>query len=221
MAPRGFMRRFAILVLLLVPAPANARVDSCFECVLGIFDDISLTSCSGTLPPGTPTDLFVGIRFDPAGRFNALSGFEISIAGLGGDLLLGGFDVPPPCVWTLGSAPAPADTSATSTGTGGMTLSYCSCMSGSQALLKLTLIAFRPLTDRVLQVKRKYPPSSPEWNTPVLFQCDAPNYTPVRVTGGCYVINPSGTTPPACASSCPPLSMEPATWTAIKTLFRD
>src|SRR5206468_3009230 len=142
----------------------------------GLFDDIALTSCSGTVPAGTPKDIYLGIRFDPAGRFNGLREIEFSIAGLGQDVLIRS-DWPGLCP-SQGAPSAPADTSAASTGIGGMDVELCTCSSGSQALLRFTIIALYPLTDRVLQVKRKYPTSNPAWRTPVFFQCDDPTHTP-------------------------------------------
>lgn len=210
----------AILALLLLPAPAVAQVENCFDCVLGIFDDRALASCSGTVEAGIPKDIYVGIRFDAAGRFTSLSGIEFSIAGLGSDILLT-WDWPGLGYDYTGAPPAPADTSATSTGSGGMQIMWPgSCPSGSQALALFTIISFRPLADRVLQIKRRYQVAASGWRTPVFLQCDAPTNTPTRVSGGCYVINPSAGTRPPCDPSCTPVAVQVETWTGIRTLYR-
>ena len=71
-------------------------------------------------------------------------------------------------------------------------------------------------TDTVFQVKRKYPTTDPGWHTPAFIRCDNPAYTTVRVTGGCYVLNPSGN---PTVGTCQ-LPVQGNTWTGVKGLFR-
>ena len=70
----------------------------------------------------------------------------------------------------------------------------------------------------MFQVKRKYPPSNPLWRTPGLYRCDSPAFTPVRVTGGCYILNWNGDPTVPCAARI--VGVEAETWSGVKQLFR-
>ena len=173
-----------LVALLFLAAPARAQVENCFDCVLGLYDDLDLTSCSGTIESGVAKDIYLGIRYDPASGFDRLGGIEFSISGLDSGILLADWTQIPPTVVIDGFPGAPADTSAASTEEGGMLIYWPQCLSGSRAIARFTLLAIDSIVDRVLQVKRKYPTSNPLWHTPVFTRCDAPTYTAVRVTGG-------------------------------------
>jgi hypothetical protein len=203
----------AILGLTVLPSLALAQ-ESCFTCILGIYADLNMTQVTGLLPTGTPTDVFLGIKLDPNTAYSGITGVEFSVAGIGGNVILAGTDPVTPATITVGSPPAPADTTEGSSGTGGMNVSWPSCLAGSQALVKLTLLAISPVTDKVLQVKHKYPVSNPTWKTPIVTLCDAPAYTVVRVTEACFVANPSSA-PPACA-----IGVQEASWSGIKALYK-
>lgn len=177
--PRAVLGRFA----------SPAAIDDCFSCVLGLYDNAGLTSTVGSMPTGVPKDVYLGVNF--SGGFGGLSGIEFSIAGLEGLLVIGVEPLVPAAV-TLGSPPAPADTSSTSTGIGGMNVAWATCLSGNQALVKISLLAFSPPSNKILQVKHKFPPSNPAWQTPVFTQCDGPTFTATRLSAGCYGINMTG-----------------------------
>ena len=74
------------LVLLNLPRQVWA-IDSCFQCVLGIWDDPALSSNVGEIVAGQPKDIYVGIKF--AEGFNETSGISLSIAGISGVLVIG------------------------------------------------------------------------------------------------------------------------------------
>ena len=205
----------AILCLMVLPQMASAEVQNCFGCVLGLYGDQNMTQVTATLPANTPTDIFLGIKFDEHNVFNGLTGVEFSVAGISGSVILASFDTIVPATLVLGSLPAPADTSSGSVGTGGMNISWSTCLAGSQAIGKLSLIAFGAVSDRVFQIKHKYPPSNPtSWNTPIFTLCDAPQFTATRITEACLVANPTST-PPACAIGVTNLS-----WEGVKELYR-
>lgn len=210
--------RLALACLLTIScAPVLAAAQDCFDCVLGIWDDPALTQNRGRITPGEPKEVYVGIKL--ADGVRVTSGVEFSISGLDQDglYLLGATPLGSRAV-VFGTVPAPEDTTATSTGIGGATVAWSQCLEGDVALLKLVLYSVDPIADRMIEVKRSYPPTNPDWHTPVHIHCDAPTYTASRVTGGCFVLNPAGP-----ATSCQSLKLvgvETVTWSGIKTLYR-
>lgn len=213
------LKTMIALSLLLLPGLASAQVGNCFDCVLGVWDDEALTSNQGSITANEPKDVYVGIHV--AGAVDDLTGIEFSIAGLTSDrlFLLGALPLGPRAlVW--GTVPAPADTSARSAGDGGATVAWSECQAGNRALMRLTLFATGPISDQVLQVKRSYPTTSPEWRTPILTRCDRPTYSVVRVTGGCYVLNRTGTKDLSCNDSFAPTAVEPVAWTTVRQFYR-
>ena len=216
------MRKLLLVALgvLALPTLALAQTQDCPSCVLGIFDgpNINNTTNCGTIGVGTPKDVYVGIRL--SGTETGVTGLEFSIAGMDG-LLLIGTEALTPAALTLGSPPAPADTSATSIGTGGLNMAWATCLSGSQQLIKLSLLSFGPQADKVLKVMHKFPPSNLNFNLkPVFSRCDGPTFTTVRISGGCYVLNPSepGGVPGCACYSTP---VEAKTWGAMKRLYQN
>ena len=209
----------AVLGVLALPTIAAAQFD-CPDCVLGIYDgtDINNTTNCGTIAMGVPKDIYLGIRL--SGVETGITGIEFSVAGLTGFLVTAVEPLTPAAV-TLGSPPAPADTSATSTGMGGMSIAWLGCKEGSQTLVRLQLLAFTaPPSDRVLKVLHKFPPSNVNYNLhAVLTRCDNPTFSAVRITGGCYTLNP---TDPRGPLTCPCYStpVESKTWGAMKQLYQ-
>ena len=193
------------LVLLNMPRQVWA-IDSCFQCVLGIWDDPALSSNLGEIVAGQPKDIYIGIEF--AEGFNETSGIEFSIAGLSAFLVVG---VEPIIATTIaGVIWAPADTSMSSSGVGGLSIAWPGCLVGNQALLRVSLLALSDVTNGLLQVKRHYPTNG-GWRTPVFFQCTNPQYTPTRVKGGYYILNWNGD---------PSVRVDGATWSTVKQLYR-
>lgn len=215
------MRKLLLVValgVLALPTIASAQFD-CPDCVLGIYDgtDINNTTNCGTIGMGVPKDIYLGVRLAPSET--GISGIEFSVAGLTGFLVTAVEPLTPAAV-QLGSLPAPADTSATSTGTGGMNISWQGCKEGSQTLVRIQLLAFTaPPTDRVLKVMHRFPPSNLNYNLhAVLTRCDDPTFSAVRITGGCYTLNPTDPAgPPACPCGSTPV--ESKTWGAMKMLY--
>lgn len=213
------MRKIVIaLSIAFLPSLAAAQVQNCSDCVLGLWDDLALTSNRGTIVPNEPKDIYLGIKLgDPNAQ---TSGVEFSITGLrGGDLVLLGAVPLGPRALVWGTIPAPSDTSALSEGDGGSTVAWSQCLTGSVALMRLTLFTTKSLTDQVLLVKRSYPTTSPEYHTPVLMQCNRPYYTTERVSGGCFVLNWTGAVELPCAD----VYAAPVTqisWSGVRALYR-
>jgi hypothetical protein len=212
------MKKLVLMVLGLLVLPSFAfAVEDCYTCVLGLFDEEQLVHNTGTIAadPGSQKDIYLGIKFtEPQ---TGLTGIEFSVFGIEqSGLLLLSSDALIPEALRIGAISAPTDTSAATTLDGGSSINWASCLGGTQALLRISLLALGPVTsDTVFEVKRKYPTTDPTWHTPAFFKCDGPNFTTVRVTGSCYVLNPSGSAVPGCS-----VAVAPQSWTHIKGLFR-
>jgi hypothetical protein len=213
----------SIALALVLPNLAQAQVSDCWECVLGIYDDQALTRNFGSWDPTvSPTkDLWFGIKYDPNSGVDRLAGFEFSVMGLG-DLLFAvirpyACDTCPP-----NTIEAPGDTT---TGTGGISEGVIGCSENSRALLLLTLLSFDPAPeDHVLTVLRRFPSTVEGVQSPLIRLCDRPEFTPIRVSGGCYVLNPSDPTPGTVIDGCELVSettaIQEGNWSHIKALFR-
>ena len=217
------MRKLLLVValgVLALPAIVLAQAD-CPDCVLGIYDgpDINNTTNCGTIAVGVPKDVYLSIRL--AGGELGLSSIEFSVAGLTG-LLVVAQEAISPAALDLGVLQAPADTSATSTGTGRRSFAWLGCRDGSQALVRISLLALTPLSERVLKVMHGFPPSNPNYglNGPVITRCDNPAFTAVRIKGGCYTLNPTDPSGPA-SCRCYSTPVEAKTWSAMKRLYQD
>lgn len=213
------MRKIALLILGLVALPglafAQQEILDCPDCILGVWTDTNLQINWVDVPPFTPTVVYLGMQLG-AGQ-TGVTGVEFSIHGFDSSTLILQDVTPLEPATVVGTAPAPADTSAGSSGTGGMNIAWPGCMPGTRALASMTLLSLSTsITDRVIKVLRKFPPSSPNYNNkPVLVGCDIPVYTAARITGGCFIVNYSGNPVGTCA-----LGTAPSTWSGVKELFR-
>src|SRR5262249_56630691 len=96
----------------------------------------------------------------------------------------------------LGTPLAPPDT--TGTATGGMIVAWPTCQAASSAFMKLTVLSFAPVTNKILKVTRRFPTSNPDCfpTRAVLVRC-APLFTTVTVnTNLTYVLNADPTQQP-------------------------
>jgi hypothetical protein len=191
-----------------VPMPLWAT-DNCFQCVLGIWDDLALTSNIGQIAPGQPKDVYIGIKF--AEGLDRLTGISFSVALPSGVQIIGVWPLVGEINWTCDTIDAPADTSQDSHMIGGCTAAWASCRVGDQALLRVTLLATADITNGLLRVKRRYPPYPPDVRTPALTQCDYPQFTIARLTGGYYILNWNGD---------PSVQVDGASWSIVKELYR-
>jgi hypothetical protein len=212
------------MVVVMVAAPADlvraqgTAVERCPECILGVYDDVTMTRTFGSIEPGIAKDLYLGVQLQ--GTFDGLTGLEFSIAGIRQDLdgiavlETVGITTEPPSV-VLGSPVAPRDTTVTSVSAGGMNVAWASCVSGqSIALMRIRILSFpvQP-AGKSIQVTRKFPPSNVAYNNPVVVLCDAPVFTALVLSGGRYCFNVPG-------PDCPPTSVDGTTWSTIKSIFR-
>lgn len=85
------------------------------------------------------------------------------------------------------------------------------------------MIALAPVGDDiVLTVERKYPPTNPNIPFALFNDCNDPDFTPISVTQGCYVINPSMGSGVIgdCALESGTVAVEAGVWSEIKALYR-
>jgi hypothetical protein len=132
-------------------------------------------------------------------------------------MLLGATPLGPRAL-VFGTAPSPPDTTAASTDIGGITAAWTRCLEGNVALFRLSIFTVETLVDRVLVVKRSYPATNPDWNAPIMTRCDPPQYSAARVSGGCYVLNPSGA--PLDCTAPQAVAVLESTWSRMKELYR-
>jgi hypothetical protein len=90
-----------------------------------------------------------------------------------------------------------------------MNVAWASCVLGSQALLKITLLALGPISNHVLRVMHRFPPSSAIYGLsgPIQFRCDVPTFTAVRVSGREYILGAV-------------VAADSHTWSGIKQIYR-
>ena len=206
-----------MVLALAVPARATEVFD-CFDCVLGLWDDLGMTKTYGRVSPGETKEIYLGIHYGSG--YTGLTGIEFSVAGIrptDGFVVVGVDGVDPEFFRIGNTILAPVDTSATSVGTGGLNFAWSHCLAGDQPLVRITLLCTAQVENQVIEVKRKYPTSNRAWRTPILTLCDDPYFHAVRLTAGCYVMNWNGD-PIPCLDI--PVGTAPSTWTGVKALFR-
>lgn len=205
-------------------APAAAAVGAnCSGCVLGIWDgpDIDSAPRHGHITPGVVKDVYLGLCASTASLGIAVDAMEFSIEGIdpADGVFVTGVEfltrIPPVQVGTFGAPPGYY-------GVGGVLLIWDEPIAPSGAFLRLTLVTLGPVVNRVLHVLQKFPqrfvevgPFPAVWN-----YRDYLRFT--RVNGGCYLLNWDGTGNPPCFFLNPPctVAVQPATWAAVKTLYR-
>jgi hypothetical protein len=214
-------RVLAIPLLCLASSGFAQESTPCPDCIIGVYDDVDLAKNYGTWTSATKS-FFLGIRYGPSSGYESLSGIEFSIDGL-------------PVMWSPlvtplnggirigGSLHTPPDTTAAGAA-GGWAVAWPVCQTGNIALVEFTLVSFDPIqNDLVIRVHRRFPSLS----TPsVLFTtCEFPVFPKVRVTGGCYVVNPTvrvgeSVGDPPCTLWADTTPIEARTWSQVKELYR-
>jgi len=199
----------------------SARFPALCGAVLGIYDDVERTTTMGKSPFWVIKSVYLGIDFGQPE--SGQSSIEFSIAGMRSDIdaiIVTAITWSPAPAVTIGPhIQSPADTTAASTGTGGVVVAWSGCLPGGRTLARIDFLLLTPLVNKVLQVKRRYPTTNPNWRTPVFLRCDGPPSTTERMRGGCYILNWSGH-PDVLACLDEPVAVEPRTWTGVKSLFR-
>ncbi|UCE02892.1 MAG: hypothetical protein JSW67_01440 [Candidatus Latescibacterota bacterium] len=216
-------------VLLLVPAMVSAQ-DNCLDCTLGIYATTDLSENFLNWTPSA-TDfqktIFVGINYDETSGLSALTGVELSIqyGDLKANVASVNFqELDNPAVVLGADESAPADTTShgcTEQSACGKSIAWASCLPGNRAVAQISIIAFTPLPDDlVIRVLRRFPSTNPTVQSPLFTQCDGPLFTKTRVTGGCFVFNPT-VGPGGMVDDCEiKVPVAPNSWSKIKSLYR-
>ena len=205
---------------------AQASVESCPICVLGIYDAEDLRSNCGTFT-GFQKRLYLGIKYDASAGYDGATGIEFSILGLPPTLIEPTFTIRNDGTKVGDFIMTPADTTDPSA-TGGWNVAWVDCQPGNQVFLDITLVSFDPIPDdTVIRVLRKFPSTNPMAQSTLFTQCNPPFFTATTVRGDCYVLNPSEQTlvaqqvgdPPCYLGACM-TAVEANAWSHIKQLFR-
>jgi hypothetical protein len=194
----------------------------CPGCILGVYDNIELTQNFGTWTAPNKT-FYLGIRYDPNSGYDGLTYAEFSIEGLPATFL-------PPTLTVLNGGTrlgdpidTPPDTTAAGA-TGGWSLVWTVCQPENIALVEMTFVSFDPIpNDMIFRVHRRFPSQSIP--SIVFATCEFPTFPLVRVTGGCYVVNPSvgvgqSVGDPPCTLWRDTTPIETKTWSQVKELYR-
>jgi hypothetical protein len=84
---------------------------------------------------------------------------------------------------------------------------------GIVALYSIQVIAPQEENDVVFTIEKARPPTNPQFQCPLIVQCDDPMFTMYCVeTAPCFV-NATGATP------CAVVGVEPTTWSAVKKMY--
>ncbi len=220
------MKKLLLAMSLLCVANVGlAQVSTpCPNCILGIYDDINLSKNFGTWTTPSKT-FYLGIRYDPTSGYDALTYIEFSVEGLPVTFL-------PPSIMPLNggikSGPTintPPDTTAVGA-EGGLGVAWTVCQTDDIALIEMTFVTFDPVpNDMIMRVHRKFPSNDSATESVLFTTCEFPLFPKVRVTGGCYVVNPTvglgqSVGNPPCTLWRDPTPVEQKTWSGVKELYR-
>ena len=152
----------------------------CLSCTLGVYDSPDLDCNFGTwdLNESITKTLYVGIKYGQG--FDGLSGIEFSVQGLPQ------LPLPHTIIARDGGIIIGQNIST------GINVVWQSCLPENIVLLEIRMISFTPLpNDIAIRILQRMPPLDARAPYPLFTQCDFPIFTKTRVTGGCYVLNPS------------------------------
>jgi hypothetical protein len=223
----GMMKKLLLVVcgLLALPALSFAQtVDRCDDCVLGLWDNDSLTTNYGTVTPNMPKTIYLALKLGAAET--GITGVEFSIYGMrnveDGIFILSTDWVVAPGVMLGPGLQAPADSSQGSSATGGQTVAWAGCQTPAVGdnfinLARITFTTFAPVTNKVFTIMHKFPQSNTNYLfQPILVRCDFGTFTSIRLPSGCYVANWDGSTALPCEQKT---AVVPLTWGAVKQLY--
>ena len=220
------MKKLLLAMCLLCVANVGVAQEStpCWDCAIGIFDDNLLTQNFGTWTSPSKT-FYLGISYAPGSGYDGLTGIEFSVEGLPATFLPPTYNILNGGIKFGDEIHTPPDTTAMGA-TGGWNLVWQVCQPNSRPLVEMTFVSFDPIpNDIVFRVHRKFPPNDDTVAATLFTTCEFPVFPKVRVTGGCYVVNPtvgvgqSVGTPP-CTLFRNTTAVEQKTWSSVKALYR-
>jgi hypothetical protein len=189
----------AIANLVMATAVVAQPIGECRNCTLGIWDEPELISSSGTIDPRTPKYVYMGVRYDPADSLAEVSAIVAGISGFDDDLIFVGLDLLSSGTF-LQPFPAPGDTLQISA-------EFWGCPPARLAIIKISILAFSEITDRLLRVTPFPSPNIPGYAGPLFAECAEFRLAPVRH----YCLNPRN----SCAEA-----IEARTWGQVKSMLR-
>ena len=171
---------------------------------LGVYFDPGATTCSRSVTPLQPFDMYILAR--EAG---------ISACGItGAEFRVLGF----PAAWFATPTTPPGAIVFGNPFANGVNIAFPTCQVNDTDVVQLFHYSVFPttaVTDQVLSIVARNPPSNATHPWPIFVLCDIPTYTQTRVNAANAILNP--TMPASCDAV---VGVQPATWTVVKDLFR-
>lgn len=169
--------------------------------LLGIYFDRDAQRCTGSVPSGSSTILYVVLVGDGA-TSSGLTGAEFRI------------ETTDARSYVLHSETGFGNVQLGSALADGVNISFTGCQSARTVpVMSFQVLNPGSLVEATLRVVTHRRPSNPTFACMLAVLCDAPTYTKVCVEGGKVVLNPAAERP--CGSS-----REIAEWTRIKELYK-
>ena len=170
---------------------------------VGVFFDADATDCDASAAAFMPFTVWLCATLGTDAAGNGILGVQFRVAGLS--------DI----VWSI-TPSAAAQFALGDPTANGCVIGFPTCTSGvgpQNAVLLYTILClpFGPVSPRVLSVEPPTLPCNDCWTPgPVATLCDAPVFTKLSVSGGQAMLNNGSCT----------VTVRPATWGGVKSLFR-
>jgi hypothetical protein len=197
------LRRSLATVLVLILCSLASSAFALSDRTIGVYFDANGTQCNGTIVPGTPGTIYILTREEPGAP--GFVGFEFRFGGLPASWTV--FPVPNSDMLTMGDPFA-----------GGVFGAFSTCQMPDDGIVKLytvLVLATAQESDVNFTIERRNPPSNPNFQCPVLTNCDVPFYSAVCVDGIRCFVNASRSQ--LCAY---PTAVEAASWSTLKQFYR-
>jgi len=164
---------------------------------------------STTLPAMEPPGPYIVYAMASLDTLPGIMGAEFRIQGL-------------PNGWQAFATPNPAAAIVLGNpfGTPGANIAFATCQTARCVLLyQIALLPATSQSQLALEVRANAPAANPNLVCPLLVLCDDPYFTQVCVrSDGSGSGGGGGNCGPCCG--CPPVAVQPSTWTRVKKLYR-
>ena len=176
---------------------------------IGVYGDLSAATC--LLIPVGPTQVYVVATLAPA-ACGGITGAEFRLVGW-------------PTSWFYTVQQGPGIPEMGNPFQEGIRIASATCQTGAGGTVPLlTISVFAPnlVSDVTVTVNEHLQPADPQFACPLVALCDAPVFTKLCATGIATRINPQGGNcgcQAQCFEACPPVAVEPNSWSGIKRLY--
>jgi hypothetical protein len=204
-------RRLATIACAGVLAAASSAWAQTGDGSIGVYLDDAGTQCEGPISGFATGSVWMNLAGASAA---GITGVEFRIDNSNASAYAVSFTPDPSAAITLGDP-----------FTWGVNIGWSNCQTGVAGRIKvgtLQIIEMAPAQDVMMTVRQHFfaPNPSPEWQCPLITQCDVPDYTKVCVGAvnsdhWRAVMNPTG----AIAGDCQPVAVAPTTWSVLKSLY--